>query len=83
MELKFNLKNKIEETVFNFTDLINLIKNFQEIEILKSMFIDPKKKIIFNSLFNNAFNNKIGISLIQILLSNNNIDSDELKLSNS
>jgi hypothetical protein len=68
IQMKLDLKKKIEETLFHFTDLITLIKSFQEIEIMKSISLDDKKKKIFQSNFNSAFNNRIGYSLIHVLL---------------
>ncbi len=65
------LKDRIEETLLYYTDLLTLIKKIQELEILKSITLDIKRKRNFYSKVSKAFNKKIGNSLIYSLINSN------------
>jgi len=68
IKLKLDLKSKMDETLFHFTDLITMIKSLQEIEILKKILLKGKQKRIFHSTLINSFNDRIGSLIIYNLL---------------
>ncbi len=68
IKLKLEFLRKLEETLYESTDIIHIISSFQQIEILKSIYLKGRYKSSFNTMFDNAFNSKIGISLIQNLI---------------